>query len=220
MNPVDGKPDPVVFPASWCSWELEGYRPAEYMWERYPYDTVPPLDPARFTGRFDWFDESQWPDPDGQALVAELNRALGAVGLGLPQDFVIFQTHQPLRHLLVEISDCWSGLSLAPKPLPSPVERGAYLLQFLSDQQDCVTWYLYLRPGQTFVVHAHGLEFEDDGVHTEEEQFRTIFWCAPSFEQFAYRFWVETRIAELLYDGQEQLITGDLREYLNHYRKR
>jgi hypothetical protein len=187
------------------------------MWERYPYDGVPPLDPGRFTGRFDWIDEPRSPDPDGRAVVAQLDRELGAAGLALPRDFVTYETHTPLRHLLVEISSGWSGRSLTP----SPVEPGAFLLQFLSDQQDCVTWYLYLRPGETFVVHAYGLDFEDDGgPYTEEEDFRTIFWCAPSFEQFAYRLWVEARIAELLADGQEGLITGDLRQYLNHYCER
>ncbi len=212
MNSVDGEPDPVTFPAVWCGMGQE----------RCEYDSVPPLEPARFTGQFDWLDEPRHPDPDGKAPVTDLGRALAEVDLALPQDFVTFHTHQPLRHLLLDMSSCWSDLSLASEPLlPSPVERDAWLLRFLSDQQDCVTWYLYLRPGQTFVVHAYGLEFDDNYPFVdEEEEFRKIYWCAPSFEQFAYRCWIEDRIADLLYQGQEQLITGELQEYLDFYRKR
>jgi hypothetical protein len=51
------------------------------------------------------------------------------------------------------VTGCWTDIS---QPLPSPVEPGAFLVRFLRDQQDCVIWYLYLRPsGETFVVHSH-----------------------------------------------------------------
>ena len=159
----DGHRNTVSFPAVWCGLGQE----------RCDYDSVPPLDPARFTGRFDWLDEPRHPDPDGETMVADLSRALAAVGLALPQDFVTFHTHQPLRHLLVDISSCWSDLSPAAEPLlPSPVERDAWLVRFLSDQQDSVTWYLYLRPNLTFVVHAYGLEFEDNDIYAGDELFR------------------------------------------------
>ncbi|MBE1484666.1 hypothetical protein [Plantactinospora soyae] len=205
MNAVDGEPLPLTFPAVWCGFDLV----------RREYSTVPPLDPARFTGQFDWLDEPRHSDPNGEALVTELGQALAAVGLALPQDFVTFHTHQPLRHLLINSSSCWGDLSLASKPLlPSPWERDAWLLRFLRDQQDCVTWYLYLRPDQTFVVHAYGLEFDDNHLEADE-----VSWCAPTFEQFAYRCWVEDRIADLLDDGQNGL-TGELENYLDFYRKR
>ncbi len=37
-----------------------------------------------------------------------------------------------------------------------PAEPGAFLVRFLRDQQDCVIWYLCLRPpGERFVVRSH-----------------------------------------------------------------
>jgi hypothetical protein len=209
MNSVNGEPDPVTFPAIWCGMNLV----------RCGYDGVPPLDPARFTGQFDWLDEPRHPDPHGAALIANLGRELATAGLTLPQDFVTYHTHLPLRRLLTDMCSGWSDLSLTSKPLlPSPAERDAWLLRFLSDQQDCVTWYLYLRPNQTFVVHAYGLEFGDSPFHAGNEIFRKIFWCAPSFEEFAYRHWTEDRIAYLLDQGQDQAITDELQNYLNFYR--
>jgi hypothetical protein len=66
---------------------------------RCDYDIVPPLDPARFTGQFDRLDEPRHHDPEQKTLVTHLSQALAEVGLPLPQDFVTFHTHQPLRRL-------------------------------------------------------------------------------------------------------------------------
>ena len=126
--------------------------------------------------------------PDAVAKMEDLNRQLIAVKLALPRDFVTFQTRTELSEILdaVSVTACWSSVS--EKPIPSPVEPGAFLIRFLTDQQDCVTWYLYLRPsGETFVVHSY---YSLEDLPAGEEASAKIFWCAPSFEQFAYRFWI------------------------------
>ncbi|MFF8908746.1 hypothetical protein [Streptomyces olivaceoviridis] len=130
---------------------------------------------------------------------------LAAKGLTLPRDFVTFQADSKLHCSLEEVSVtcCWTDIS---EPLPSPAEPGAFLVRFLRDQQDCVIWYLYLRPsGEVFVVHSsldyeYEYEARRDGEETEtdlddpEEQRAAILWCAPSFEEFAHRFWIENRL--------------------------
>jgi hypothetical protein len=116
----------------------------------------------------------------------------------------------------------WTDIS---EPLPSPVEPGAFLVRFLRDQQDCVIWYLYLRPsGEAFVVHSH-LDYEDEarrgGAQTDlgpaQEQMTAILWCAPSFEEFAYRFWVENRLWRAVRAGDLSQLEPRLRDYLRHY---
>lgn len=70
------------------------------------------------------------------------------------------------------MTGCWTDVS---DPLPSPVEPGAFLVRFLRDQQDCVIWYLYLRPsGEVFVVHswlddAYEYEARRDGEETQTD---------------------------------------------------
>ncbi|MEU9034014.1 hypothetical protein AB0D45_03765 [Streptomyces sp. NPDC048352] len=94
---------------------------------------------------------------------------------------------------------CWSHLS---GPLHSPAEEGTRLVRFLRDQQDCVIWYLYLRPsGEASVVFSH-VELESagwwaQGEPTEEARAAvasSLTRCADTFEEFAYRFVVENEL--------------------------
>jgi hypothetical protein len=152
-------------------------------------------------------------------------------GLTLPMDFITFQTRSELHLALDEVSvtGCWSDVS---GPLASPVEPGAYLVRFLRDQQDCVLWYLYLRPsGETFVVNSYYLAYYLDYRDEDGEDWQApdsdffagdlsdeIFWCAPTFEQFAYRFWVENRLWQALHEDN-QILDADLRDYLAFYQR-
>ncbi|WP_405018656.1 hypothetical protein OHV05_18365 [Kitasatospora sp. NBC_00070] len=219
----------VDFRAAWCATDLGDYRLCRYTYERYPYASLPTLDASRFVGAFQWLDDPGDTDPNEVENLHELERHLAAEGLALPQDFVTFYTSSNLRGALDEVSvtGCWSSLS---EPLPSPVEPGAFLVRFFRDQQDCVLWYLYLRPsGEVFVVNSYlDYEFEyeardsddyepesdlDDLVAQEAE----ILWCAPSFEYFAYRFWLENRLWNVVNGGSDEAIDTEMQEYLDHY---
>jgi hypothetical protein len=226
---------PVEFQATWCGTGLGAYRPCPHTYERYPYSSVPILDDARFTGVFDWIHAPDTIDPVKVARVEDLNRQLAAVGLALPQDFLTFHSRSALSGVLdaVSVTGCWSSLS--EQPIPSPAEPGAFLVRFLNDQQDCATWYLYLRPsGDSFVVHAYGLEFPVDDEETpayrrpgafpayldpgEYEEFARIYWCAPSFEEFVYRFWIENRLCRALQSVPEEPLPPELEDYVAYYR--
>ena len=76
-------------------------------------------------------------------------------------------------------------------------------------------WYLYLRPsGETFVVHSY---YSLEDLPAGEEASAKIFWCAPSFEQFAYRFWIENRLWSALNEVRDEPLTPELADYLAHY---
>ncbi|MEU0298340.1 hypothetical protein ABZ252_02510 [Streptomyces sp. NPDC006175] len=102
-------------------------------------------------------------------------------------------------------------------------------MRFFRDQQDCVIWYLYLRPtSEAFVVYSdldYEFEYEArrDGEETQtdledaEEQRAAILWCAPSFEEFAHRFWIENRLWHAVNDGELPVLEPRLQNYLNHY---
>jgi len=216
------------FSAVWCATDLGKYRACRATYERYPYESLPPLDSSQFTGAFQWLGRVGELLSEQVMKLTDVATDLMANGLVLPQDFVTFQTRSKLYGLLdsVSVTGCWTDIS---EPLPSPVDPGAFLVRFLRDQQDCVIWYLYLRPlGEAFVVHSHidyELEYEArrDGEHTEtdldnaQEQRAAIYWCAPSFEEFAYRFWVENRLWRAVHGGDLSGLEPELRDYLSHY---
>ncbi|MFC8720799.1 hypothetical protein [Kitasatospora sp. NPDC057198] len=213
----------VHFEASWCNTGLDPYRDCAATYERYPYDSVPPLDAALFTGAFDWLGGPSG-EPSGRAAeLADLERAVAALGLALPADFLTYHRDARLSGTLDDVSPtgCWQDLSA---PLPSPVEPGAHLVRFFRDQQDCVFWYLYLRPGgEAFVVHSWlDYEYELGPLEDDEEPAEdladpaAIHWCARSFEEFVHRYWLEGRIcAGRVRDGG--LTDPRLLAYLAHY---
>ncbi|MFD8809356.1 hypothetical protein [Streptomyces sp. NPDC059597] len=204
----------VEFETAWCATDLGDYRSCAYTYEDYPYDSLPPLDSARFTGAFEWLGGTTAPAPERAAILDRLATDLAARGLTLPQDFAAFHTDAAFHRSLDEVSvtGCWTHLS---GPIPSPVEPGAFLVRFLRDQQDCVIWYLYLRAsGEAFVVHCSLDLDEPDALDGQQP---ALLWCAPSFEEFAYRFWVENRLWEPVNNGESASIEPELRDYLSHY---
>ncbi|MFC8244521.1 hypothetical protein [Streptomyces chartreusis] len=220
----------VSFEASWCGSGLGGYRPCPYTYDNYPYDSLPPLDAERFKGTFEWLGGCTGTSADRVAEVEAVLEDLGQKGLSLPQDFITYFTSTNLRDTLGDssLTCCWSSLS---KPIPSPVEPGAFLVRFFRDQQDCVLWYFYLRPDSSpFVVHSH-LEYEYEyEAHSSggefngvsnlddlEEQTEALQYCAPTFEEWAYRFWTENRISEALDHDRESSLNPEQRAYVDYY---
>jgi hypothetical protein len=216
------------FSAAWCATDLGEYRACRHTYERYRYESLPPLDSTQFTGDFRWLGGVGDLVPEQVTKLTGLAADLTARGLTLPRDFVTFHTGSNLYRSLdgVSVTGCWTDIS---EPLPSPVEPGAFLVRFLRDQQDSVIWYLYLCPsGEAFVEHSH-LDYEyeyearRDGEQTQtdlddaQEQRAAIFWCAPSFEEFAYRFWVENRLWRAVHGGDLSRLEPHLRDYLRHY---
>lgn len=218
----------TAFSAAWCATDLGEYRSCQGTYEYYPYESLPPLDSSLCVGAFQWLGRTGDLLPEKVAKLTGLATDLMARGLALPQDFVTFQARSRLCGVLDEVSmtGCWTDISA---PLPSPVDPGAFLVRFLRDQQDCVFWYLYLRPlAEPFVACSH-LDYEHeykarrDRQRTEtdlddaQEQRAAIRWCAPSFEEFAYRFWVENRLWPAIHRGDLSQLEPELRDYLRHY---
>lgn len=222
---------PPPFRGSWCATDLGDYRPCRFTYERYAIESLPPLDEVSFSGDFVWRGGVGDVVVEQASAIERLAAELAEAGLGLPADFVTYMTRSNLYQCLDEVSctGCWTSLSA---PMPSPVEPEARMVRFFRDQQDCVLWYLYLRPGgESFVVHSYrDLEYEaevraggDAGEIEDLPDFDAdpdfeIFWCAPTVEVFAYRFWMENTLWFALQGGQagEDLGAAQL-AYLDHY---
>ncbi|WP_329336979.1 hypothetical protein OG252_16875 [Streptomyces sp. NBC_01352] len=221
----------VRFEASWCGSELGDYRACSATYADYPHDSLPPLDAERFKGTFEWLGDHTGTSAARVTRLEAVSADLDRQGLSLPLDYIAYFTSAKLPDVLGDhaLTCCWNSLS---GPIPSPVEPGAFLVRFFRDQQDCVLWYFYLRPGSSpFVVHSH-LEYEaeyeahasqgefngDSDIEDLEEQMEALQYCAPSFEEWAYRFWIENRIVEALDHDGEPALDEDQRAYLSHYR--
>lgn len=203
----------IELAASWCATDLGKYRPCRYTYERYPLEAVPSVSDA--LGDFRWLGDPGQRDDDNVERLDRLSEQLAAVGVTLPADFVSFYSWSSWAGELdgASVTGCWTRLG--PLPTFSPVEPGAFLVRFLSDQQDCVSWYLYLRRGQpAFVVHSYGLDFD---YESDDDDFGVIYRCASSFEEFAYRYWIENRIWRHLRDPDAGPLPPSFEKYLSHY---
>ncbi|MER6197054.1 hypothetical protein ABT234_06710 [Streptomyces sp. NPDC001586] len=215
----------VPFPTGWCATDLGRFRPCASTYEVYPVESLPPVAPAHLDGRFDWLGGVDGPRSAHEEHLAALARDLAETGPALPEGFAAFYGSERLHRAFDEVSvtGCWSHLS---GPLRSPVEEGARLVRFLRDQQDCVIWYLYLRPcGEAFVVFSH-LELESagwwaDGEPTEEVRAAvaaSLMRCADTFEEFAYRFVVENELwMQANSTGSDGPLAPRLQAYADHY---
>ena len=92
------------------------------------------------------------------------------------------------------------------------------LIHFLSDQQWCMHWSLYVsRDGQECVLcstEAHGFDGDEPGAINPAES--GAYFCAPSFSEFVYRFWIENEVWLALVGRQK--LTKVQQAYVDHYR--
>ncbi|WP_229876979.1 hypothetical protein [Streptomyces nojiriensis] len=188
-------------------------------------ESLPPLEAVHLDDGFDWLDGAGGPRSGHTEHLAATEQELAEAGLALPEGFAAFYGSEHLCRVFDEVSvtACWSHLS---GPLHSPVEEGARLVRFLRDQQDCVIWYLYLRPsGEAFVVFSH-VELESAGWWAEGEPAEevraavasSLVRCADTFEEFAYRFVVENELwMQANSAGADSPLPPRLRSYADHY---
>ena len=204
------------FQRAWYATDLGLYRPCRVTYEIYPYESLPRIPAGRLTGTFEWLGDTNEPDAEAIAEMERISHDLAAMGLSLPPDYVRFRANGAANLVLDEVSVTGSWSDVAG-PTPSPIEPDAALVRIFSDQQYCASWYLYLRPtGESFVV------FDVDGGSTDPAAEESILlnqefrWCAESFEEFAYRYWIENRLWQALRDPDTGM-APELGEYLAHY---
>lgn len=202
------------FPRSWWSFDLGKYRPCEGTYQRYEYETIPPLDETVFDGTFAWLGEGE-PELKLAKQVGHLKNALREVGLKLPPAFERFMSTSSLWDSINSCTACEFDLSEAP--VPSKVAPGAYTVRFLRDQQDCLLWYLFLTPdGETSVI-VSPIPFDDPEVAEDAEVvIANTWWRAPHFEHFIHRFWIENEIWEKV-NGKSPKLDSAQQRYVDHY---
>lgn len=193
-----------------------------------PYDHLPRVDSTSFNGSFAWlqqspiggcdvldFDDEYSPQQaDLASLAAEAHRN----GSPLPDPFVTFLTNPDLHRRVPTCTACY--LSLSDRLIDVPERASGRLLRFMNDQQCVLLWYLYLKRDQVPAVVVGVPQFDDvanDESFDDAVRLVELHFCAPTFEEFMYRFWIENAIWYSL-EGRCSL-TAEQRMYLDAVRR-
>jgi len=220
--------NPTPFPSEWIGTDLPGARDVAGTYGVSGYQSLPPLPVERFRG--DW----RWLLPAGHKPRAakhgtRLAKLAKARGLTLPPGFVEFANDAAAQELIRSNTDCF--FYWAEAIADSPAGEGGSLIRFYADSQGCVYWYLYATPtGYSCVVASPKLYGEDDDdddeddEDEEEDEPEETYFCAPSFEAFVYRTWVENeiwfRLAKPTFDFHDpRPMTAEMQAYMKHYEK-
>ena len=191
-----------------------------------PYGDLPDLDRSRLDGSFAWlpalpeddtalgFEDTSVSPAD---KVARLAQEAADRGVSFPASFVSFLTSPEIHARLPTCTACY--LDLADKIIGAPGDADGFLLRFMNDQQCCLLWYLYLRPGGEHGVVVATPEWDEETKgETLEDMVRLTepLLCAPTFEDFVFRFWLENIIWFSLHSARR--LTEEQTKYLNSVR--
>lgn len=144
----------------------------------------------------------------------------------LPEVFIRFMVSPELNIRIRSYTECYLKL-------PEYVVRTSYpkqgtLIHFLSDQQWCLHWYLWIGAygnERVFVspdaFGFRGFDAEDKdktpGSSSRALDLRDadIWLCSPSFHAFIYRYWLENEISFAL--TEDVPLTVEQQRYIAHY---
>ena len=146
----------------------------------------------------------------------------------LPRSFRRFMTSEELQSRVRSCTDCYldPGERVVETIGLLPGQR----IHFLSDSQSCAHWYLHvLTSGLSAVLespdlYCYQVENSDwienptcrlERVNVAELEFA---YCAPSFSDFLYRFWIENEIWYALEDQPRRPLNALELEYVGHYK--
>lgn len=220
------KPETSPFQTAWMSFDLGEVRPCEGTYCFYGYESLPPIpDENTFAGKFEWLKlepsiiasiHAQTADDTLSARLTNVKAEAERLGIVLPQGFELFMSNPQMRNSIPSCTACYFDLS--ENFIPAPIEEGGYFLRFMNDQQDVLLWYLYFAPSGEHCILVSNIYFDDieylNSLPAEAIK-NSSGYCAPTFETFLYRIWLENTIWFSLSDTTQ---LGDAQQkYLAHY---
>lgn len=159
---------------------------------------------------------------DGPSRLEQLVASAQQYGLTLPPAFLRFMASPELRACIPSCTACY--FDLAEKVVPCLGSEDGCVVRFLNDQQSVLTWYLYITPQNEYCVLASSYELGEVNLERplNKKERRAILAntviCAPSFEAFLYRFWLENVIWYKLHARGEPAALNEMEQrYVDHY---
>lgn len=219
-----------ALPKIWPFSKLPGYRESSKgaTYSGFSYDALPSV---TVDEHFAWLKnepvQHEWSLRDWNGTVAvDLQKIEAAAGFALPPSFLTFLRSPDLHARIRSCTACY--LELPEFVVPTAGAEEGHFIHFLSDQQWCLHWSLYLSAtGEQCVIcseEAYGFEADDQNApdNQSKDQMQAIdlikegvAFCAPSFSEFLYRFWIENEIWYNLNEGVP--LTPIQQSYVDHY---
>lgn len=195
-------PSSSPFPTGWIASAPRVLWGRNSTYALVPYAALPPLPSVELVGSLAWlpalgagrcpigYDEEY--GPSSLASLPGLQAQAHRMGLAIPELLVRFVTTPALYERIHSATGCFLEFSASIIDDPSGARGG--LLRFLNDSQGCACWYVYMTPSGDHCVLA-SYEWrdgpEDEAAALDATHY---FCCAPDFEHFLYRFWLEDEI--------------------------
>jgi hypothetical protein len=228
------------------AFDLGDARPCDATYCHYPYEDLPPIPTLDGTlswlGQPGWLESpdvtperraarERW-SAEAQATVRDLAMQAERLGLLLPRAYLRLMAAPELYTRIPEYAGCRFNHGEALLD-PCPGAEDAFIVRFLNDQQDCTLWYLYLtRSGDEAVLAVEDpypdapsnylerlVRPDEDGPLTDQQRQAVLantYACAPSFEAFVYRWWLEATIYMKLHEYNSEPLTAEESRYLAH----
>lgn len=220
----------------WLHIQLPGYReiPGCHTYVGSPLEELPPI-PIKLDDECAWLMEHGTAHPhDGlnqyerEIQPAAVEALALEAHLELPRSFLRFMTSPDLQSRVHSCTDCY--LDPGERIVETMGSLRGQLIHFLSDSQSCAHWYLHIMSGgNTAVLESpdlYGYKIENsDWIENPSCRLERIdlsglefAYCAPSFSDFLYRFWIENEIWYALRHGASRRPLNALElAYVGHY---
>jgi len=147
----------------------------------------------------------------------------------LPQSFHRFMSSPELQSQVRSCTDCY--LDPGERIVETIGSVPGHLIHFLSDSQSCAHWYLHIHSsGDSAVLaspdlycyqieHSDWIENPFCRLECIDLNGLEFAYCAPSFSDFLYRFWIENEIWFKLGNEESKQTLSPLElKYLDHYK--
>ncbi|KAH0538459.1 hypothetical protein FGG08_004957 [Glutinoglossum americanum] len=195
-------------------------------YQSVPYDALPPL-PTRTDPGLAWLRTMPKPrsplgpspsldlddERDFGREIDKLTAEAKELGLTVPSALRGFMTDSELYGRVPSCTACY--IDLPDRLIPLPDGRPGRLLRFLNDQQCVLLWYLHLLPDGQHVVVCGLPDGDPEGFSLDDNivALNGVI-CAPSFEDFVHRFWLENTIWFAVV-GERRELSGEERAYID-----
>ena len=215
--------NPTPYETEWSGVGLGDVRLADGTYKASEYQTLPAV-PVEWVLNFEEWLSSRTVNPPGRRTagraLARLANTAEKVGLPLPTAFEKFFLAQHYRGFAR--SPTAGSFQLAGRPVPAPGDTDACLVRFYTERA-AVDWHLYLTPARDSCVVA-SVEVVCSSQIEYPSEIGKFWFCAPSFEEFVVRTWIENVAWYALHPqdaGENErrwASAPEVRAYLDHYR--
>jgi hypothetical protein len=218
----------------WLNMALPGYRePKEaHTYYGFAFNELPSI-PIALDDNCDWL--LKFGNPLSQGLgqyqhhlqPATVRELAWQTNIKLPKSFERFMSSPDLQARVRSCTDCY--LDPGERVVETVGAIPGHLVHFLSDSQSCAHWYVHVLPsGDSAVLESGDLycyRIENSGwienpacrLEKVDLTSQDFAYCAPSFSEFLYRFWIENEIWFALYEKTRRPLTALELDYVRHY---